>query len=70
MTKFLKVSHLAGVATAALALAAIQPAFAQAASAIEAAVEAVIANPETRTADIGGRTGTKAFTAAVMQAIG
>jgi len=30
MTKFLKVSHLAGVATAALALAAIQPAFAQA----------------------------------------
>ena len=29
MTKFLKVSHLAGVATAALSLAAFQPAFAQ-----------------------------------------
>ena len=46
------------------------PAFAQAAGAIEAAVEAAIANPETRTADIGGHLGTKAFTQAVLQAIG
>jgi 3-isopropylmalate dehydrogenase len=46
------------------------PAFAQAAEAIETAVEAAIANPETRTADIGGHLGTKAFTQAVLQAIG
>lgn len=46
------------------------PEFAKAADAIERAVEAVIANPETRTADIGGRLGTKAFTEAVVRAIG
>ncbi len=46
------------------------PAFAQAADAIEGAVEQVIANPETRTADIGGCLGTRGFTEAVVQAIG
>ena len=46
------------------------PAFAKAADAIEAAVEQVIANPETRTADIGGCMGTKGFTEAVVHAIG
>jgi 3-isopropylmalate dehydrogenase len=44
-------------------------AFANAGKAMHAAVESVLANPETRTADIGGRIGTKAFTKAVVQAI-
>ena len=44
-------------------------AFADAGRAMHAAVEAVLANPETRTADIGGRIGTKAFTQAVLSAI-
>jgi 3-isopropylmalate dehydrogenase len=34
-----------------------------------AAVESVLANPETRTADIGGRIGTKAFSQAVVNAL-
>jgi 3-isopropylmalate dehydrogenase len=37
----------------------------QAGRAIEAAVDAVLAKPEQRTADLGGRTGTRAFGAAV-----
>ena len=44
-------------------------AFAQAGKAMHAAVEAVLANAETRTPDIGGRIGTQAFTNAVVQAI-
>jgi 3-isopropylmalate dehydrogenase len=44
-------------------------AFAQAGQAMHAAVEAVLANPDTRTPDIGGRMGTKAFAKAVVQAI-
>jgi 3-isopropylmalate dehydrogenase len=44
-------------------------AFDQAGKAMHAAVEAVLANAETRTADIGGRIGTKAFTQAVVAAI-
>lgn len=44
-------------------------AFAQASKAIHAAVESVLANPETRTADIGGKIGTQAFTQAVFSAI-
>lgn len=44
-------------------------AFAQAGKAIHAAVESVLANPETRTADIGGKIGTQAFTRAVFSAI-
>ncbi len=38
----------------------------QAGQAIEAAVDAVLANPAQRTADLGGRTGTRAFGAAVV----
>jgi 3-isopropylmalate dehydrogenase len=41
----------------------------QAGGAIHAAVERVLANPDTRTADIGGRIGTIAFTKAVVAAL-
>ncbi len=44
--------------------------FRAAAAAIHGAVEAVLANPATRTADIGGRTGTRAFGQAVVVALG
>jgi 3-isopropylmalate dehydrogenase len=44
-------------------------AFAQAGQAMHAAVEVVLANPDTRTPDIGGRMGTQAFAKAVVQAI-
>ena len=43
-----------------------RPELAQAARAIEAAVDAVLANAATRTADLGGNTGTRAFGAAVV----
>ena len=45
------------------------PAFADAGHAMQAAVESVLANPETRTADIGGHIGTTAFAQAVVQAL-
>ncbi|HEV7802449.1 MAG TPA: isocitrate/isopropylmalate family dehydrogenase, partial [Burkholderiales bacterium] len=41
----------------------------QAGAAIEAAVDAVLANPTQRTADLGGKTGTRAFGAAVVAQI-
>ncbi|WP_427911483.1 isocitrate/isopropylmalate dehydrogenase family protein [Ramlibacter sp. MMS24-I3-19] len=44
-------------------------AFSAAGQAMHAAVETVLANPETRTADIGGRIGTKAFSQAVVAAL-
>jgi 3-isopropylmalate dehydrogenase len=44
-------------------------AFVDAGKAIHAAVESVLANPETRTADIGGNIGTRAFSQAVLSAI-
>jgi len=44
-------------------------AFAEAGQAMQAAVESVLANPATRTADIGGSIGTKAFGQAVVNAI-
>ncbi|MES2186061.1 MAG: isocitrate/isopropylmalate dehydrogenase family protein [Pseudomonadota bacterium] len=46
------------------------PAFTQAAGAMDTAIEQVLANPQTRTADIGGKAGTRAFTAAVVAALG
>jgi len=42
---------------------------AKAARLVEQSVDAVLANPETRTADLGGKLGTKAFTAAVCEEI-
>ncbi|HEY1227295.1 MAG TPA: isocitrate/isopropylmalate family dehydrogenase, partial [Ramlibacter sp.] len=45
-------------------------AFSAAGQAMHAAVETVLANPGTRTADIGGRIGTKAFSQAVVAALG
>jgi 3-isopropylmalate dehydrogenase len=44
-------------------------AFRAAGKAMHAAVEQVLANPETRTADIGGSIGTKAFSKAVVAAL-
>lgn len=44
-------------------------AFRNAGKAMHAAVESALANPETRTADIGGRVGTKVFSNAVVAAI-
>ena len=44
--------------------------FAAAAGAIEAAVDATLANPVTRTADLGGSVGTRDFGAAVAAALG
>jgi 3-isopropylmalate dehydrogenase len=38
----------------------------KAACAIEEAVDAVLADPSKRTADLGGKTGTRAFGAAVL----
>jgi 3-isopropylmalate dehydrogenase len=46
-----------------------RPAMSQAGRAIEAAVDAVLADPTQRTADLGGRTGTQAFGAAVVAAL-
>ena len=45
------------------------PALAEAARQIEAAVEATLDNPATRTADLGGTLGTTAFTDHVLQAL-
>jgi isocitrate/isopropylmalate dehydrogenase len=42
---------------------------AEAAGAIEAAVEAALARPETRTRDLGGGLGTKAFTEVVVAGV-
>jgi 3-isopropylmalate dehydrogenase len=44
-------------------------ALSDAARAIEAAVDTALADPATRTADLGGRTGTRAFGAAVVAAL-
>jgi 3-isopropylmalate dehydrogenase len=41
----------------------------QAGAAIEAAIDAVLANPAQRTTDLGGNTGTRAFGAAVVAQI-
>ena len=43
-----------------------RPQLADAGRAIEAAVDAVLANPAQRTADLGGKTGTRAFGMAVV----
>jgi 3-isopropylmalate dehydrogenase len=45
------------------------PAFTEAGNAIEAAVDRVLENPATRTADLGGTLGCKAFGTAVAQAL-
>lgn len=45
-------------------------AFNQAAAEIEAALDKVLSNPDTRTADLGGKLGTKAFTEALVAALG
>ncbi len=44
-------------------------AFREAGAAMQAAVEAVLANPETRTADVGGHLGTRAFSREVVAAV-
>ena len=46
-----------------------QAAFATAAAAMHAAAESVLSDPATRTADLGGQTGTRAFGAAVAAAL-
>jgi 3-isopropylmalate dehydrogenase len=48
-----------------LAAGHARPEFSQAATAIEAAIDAALKSPATRTADLGGRLGTQAFAAAV-----
>jgi 3-isopropylmalate dehydrogenase len=47
-----------------------RPEFEQAAKAIEAAIDASLQNPATRTPDLGGKLGTKAFTRQVANLIG
>jgi 3-isopropylmalate dehydrogenase len=47
-----------------------RPLFARAAAAIESAVDTTLGNPETRTADLGGRLGTQAYAQCVAEAIG
>lgn len=42
------------------------PAFHSAAQAIESAIDTALKNPETRTKDLGGKLGTKAFTQAIL----
>jgi isocitrate/isopropylmalate dehydrogenase len=42
----------------------------EAAAAIEAAVDATLADPATRTADLGGTLGTRAFTEAILEKLG
>ena len=44
-------------------------AFREAGEAMQAAVDAVLTNPETRTADVGGHLGTRAFSRAVVAAL-
>ncbi len=46
-----------------------RPAFTDAGLAVHAAIETVLANPGTRTADIGGKIGTRAFSRAVVAAL-
>ena len=52
-----------------LAVKHSRPEFDAAAKAIEAAIDAALQSPETRTADLGGKLGTKAFTAKLVAAI-
>ena len=47
-----------------------QPAFAQAAQAIETAIDAALQSPDTRTADLKGKLGTQAFARHIAQHIG
>jgi len=47
-----------------------RPEFEQAAKAIETAIDASLQSPATRTADLGGKLGTKAFTRQVVESIG
>ena len=47
-----------------------RPEFDQAAKAIEAAIDAALQKPETRTPDLGGKLGTKAFGKHIASAIG
>ncbi|MBI4193760.1 MAG: isocitrate/isopropylmalate dehydrogenase family protein, partial [Betaproteobacteria bacterium] len=46
-----------------------RPEFGRAAQAIVAAIDAALENPETRTADLGGRLGTRAFAAEIARRI-
>lgn len=46
-----------------------QPAYSRAGQAMHASIDATLANPDTRTADIGGRLGTRAFAAAVASVL-
>ena len=46
-----------------------RPEFDVAAKAIEAAIDAALQSPETRTVDLGGKLGTRAFTAKLVTAI-
>jgi 3-isopropylmalate dehydrogenase len=46
-----------------------RPEFDQAAKAIEAAIDAAIGSPATRTADLGGKLGTRAFSSHIVQRI-
>jgi 3-isopropylmalate dehydrogenase len=52
-----------------LAVKHSRPEFDAAAKAIEAAIDAALQSPETRTVDLGGKLGTKAFTAKLVAAI-
>jgi 3-isopropylmalate dehydrogenase len=52
-----------------LAVKHSRPEFDTAAKAIEAAIDAALQSPETRTVDLGGKLGTKAFTAKLVAAI-
>jgi 3-isopropylmalate dehydrogenase len=45
------------------------PAYAEAARAIDGAIDAALAKPETRTADLGGRLGTRAFAERIAAAV-
>jgi 3-isopropylmalate dehydrogenase len=47
-----------------------RPEFEQAAKAIEAAIDACLKDPAMRTADLGGKLGTKAFTRQAANLIG
>lgn len=57
------------ITTATLAMRRQRPGFDAAARAIEAAIDAALQSPDTRTVDLGGILGTRAFSAKIAAAL-
>ena len=62
--------HTSVALAAVIAFTGAAPAFAQAAQKIDAAIDAAIKDPASRTRDLGGTLGTQAFAANVAARLG